>query len=170
MRSTLGETIKRTLHQLDAALPVVIETRYEKMVTVLFPSQMASGVAGCDGPHRRDVVDYGHLRNGCLFGQQTLAGIGGSPQVRPRRAAYAGVTGSIGTGYSNCWLAAQPRDCSSESWPAGCWLSFVYPATPRDPMVLASVVVAMSLLGLLATWIPVRRALSVDPMILLRDE
>jgi ABC-type antimicrobial peptide transport system permease subunit len=43
-------------------------------------------------------------------------------------------------------------------------LSFiVYQATPRDPIVLASVVVAMMLLGLLATWIPARRALSVDP-------
>jgi ABC-type antimicrobial peptide transport system permease subunit len=46
----------------------------------------------------------------------------------------------------------------------------VYEATPRDPLVLAGVVLAMSLLGLLATWIPARRALSVDPMILLREE
>jgi ABC-type antimicrobial peptide transport system permease subunit len=43
-------------------------------------------------------------------------------------------------------------------------------ATPRDPLVLAGVVLAMALLGLLATWIPARRALSVDPMILLREE
>jgi ABC-type lipoprotein release transport system permease subunit len=37
-------------------------------------------------------------------------------------------------------------------------------------MVLAGVVLAMALMGLLATWIPARRALSVDPMILLREE
>jgi predicted permease len=48
--------------------------------------------------------------------------------------------------------------------------SIVYQATPRDPLVLAGVVVAMALLGLLATWIPARRALSVDPMVLLREE
>jgi len=41
--------------------------------------------------------------------------------------------------------------------------------TPRDPLVLAGVVLAMALLGLLATWIPARRALSVDLMILLRE-
>ena len=35
----------------------------------------------------------------------------------------------------------------------------VYQATPRDPVVLAGVVLAMMLLGLLATWIPARRAL-----------
>jgi ABC-type antimicrobial peptide transport system permease subunit len=46
----------------------------------------------------------------------------------------------------------------------------VYQATPRDPVVLAGAVVAMALMGLLATWIPARRALSVDPMILLREE
>jgi ABC-type antimicrobial peptide transport system permease subunit len=46
----------------------------------------------------------------------------------------------------------------------------VYQATPRDPLVLAGVVVAMALLGLVATWIPVQRALSVNPLILLRED
>jgi ABC-type antimicrobial peptide transport system permease subunit len=46
----------------------------------------------------------------------------------------------------------------------------VYSATPRDPLVLAGAVLAMSLMGLLATWIPARRALSVDPLILLRED
>jgi ABC-type antimicrobial peptide transport system permease subunit len=46
----------------------------------------------------------------------------------------------------------------------------VYQATPRDPLVLTGVVLAMALVGLVASWIPARRALSVDPMILLREE
>jgi ABC-type antimicrobial peptide transport system permease subunit len=46
----------------------------------------------------------------------------------------------------------------------------VYQATPRDPLVLAGVVLTMLLLGLLATWIPAQRALSIDPGILLREE
>ena len=46
----------------------------------------------------------------------------------------------------------------------------VYQATPRDPLVLAGVVLAMGLLGLLATWIPAQRALSIDPARLLREE
>jgi ABC-type antimicrobial peptide transport system permease subunit len=50
-------------------------------------------------------------------------------------------------------------------------LSFiVYTATSRDPLVLVGVVVAMCLLGLVATWIPAQRALAVDPLILLREE
>jgi ABC-type lipoprotein release transport system permease subunit len=48
--------------------------------------------------------------------------------------------------------------------------SIVYHATSRDPLVLIGVVLAMSLLGLLATWIPAQRALSADPLMLLREE
>ncbi len=46
----------------------------------------------------------------------------------------------------------------------------VFQATPRDPLVLAGVVLAMLLVGLVATWIPAQRALSIDPLILLREE
>jgi ABC-type antimicrobial peptide transport system permease subunit len=46
----------------------------------------------------------------------------------------------------------------------------VYQATPRDPLVLAGVILIMAILGLTATWIPAQRTLSVDPMILMREE
>jgi len=46
----------------------------------------------------------------------------------------------------------------------------VYQATPRDPIVVSGVVLAMLLLGLVATWIPAYRAISIDPLILLREE
>ena len=39
-----------------------------------------------------------------------------------------------------------------------------------DPLVLAGVALAMLLLGLVATWIPAQRALSVNPLVLLREE
>ena len=42
-------------------------------------------------------------------------------------------------------------------------------ATPRDPLVLAAVAIAMTLLGLVGTWGPARRALSIDPAKLLRE-
>jgi ABC-type antimicrobial peptide transport system permease subunit len=48
--------------------------------------------------------------------------------------------------------------------------AIVYQATPRDPLVLAGVVLAMASLGLVATWIPAQRTLSLDPVILLREE
>jgi ABC-type lipoprotein release transport system permease subunit len=42
-------------------------------------------------------------------------------------------------------------------------------STARDPLVLVGVLFAMMLLGLLATWIPARRALDIDPARLLRE-
>jgi len=48
--------------------------------------------------------------------------------------------------------------------------AIVYQATPRDPVVLGAVAVIMVLLGLAATWVPARRALSADPLLLLRQE
>lgn len=48
--------------------------------------------------------------------------------------------------------------------------AIVYQATPRDPLVLVGVVLAMMLLGPVATWIPAQRALGIDPVILLREE
>ena len=48
--------------------------------------------------------------------------------------------------------------------------AIVYQASPRDPVVLTGVVAAMALLGLLGTWIPAQRALSVTPLMLLREE
>jgi ABC-type antimicrobial peptide transport system permease subunit len=46
----------------------------------------------------------------------------------------------------------------------------VYQASPRDPLVIVGVVFTMLLLGLLAAWIPAQRALTADPLILLREE
>jgi ABC-type lipoprotein release transport system permease subunit len=48
--------------------------------------------------------------------------------------------------------------------------AIVYQATSRDPLVLAGVVLFMLVIGLIATWIPARRALAADPLALLRDE
>jgi ABC-type antimicrobial peptide transport system permease subunit len=46
----------------------------------------------------------------------------------------------------------------------------VYQATSQDPVVLLGVVAAMALIALLASWLPARRALTIDPARLLREE
>ena len=53
---------------------------------------------------------------------------------------------------------------------SGLLAHLIYQATSRDPLVLAGAVVTMMLVGMIATWIPARRALAVDPAQLLRDE
>jgi ABC-type antimicrobial peptide transport system permease subunit len=46
----------------------------------------------------------------------------------------------------------------------------VYQATPKDPVILGGVILTMLCVGLAAALVPARRALAVDPMILLREE
>jgi len=53
---------------------------------------------------------------------------------------------------------------------SGVLAHIVYQATPHDPLVLLGVVLTMMLLGTLATFVPARRAQSVDPARLLREE
>ena len=48
--------------------------------------------------------------------------------------------------------------------------SQLWGVSPRDPATLTSVVVAMSIAALLATYFPARRAMSVSPMVALRGE
>ena len=48
--------------------------------------------------------------------------------------------------------------------------SLLYATSTFDPLALAGVVVTLVLLGLAATWLPSRRALSVDPVRVLRNE
>lgn len=48
--------------------------------------------------------------------------------------------------------------------------SIVYQATSNDPVVLAGVVVTMLLVGAIATWIPARRVLTIEPIQVLREE
>ncbi len=163
----LGAAIRGTLHQLDAALPVMIETRYDEMVTVLFPSQMATVSLGVMGLMGAMLSITG------IFG---MAAYSVSKQLRE-----LGIRVALGAQRKEVLQAALGRAFKllAIGSAAGLLLGIlasrvlayiVYEATSRDPVVLAGVVLAMALLGLLATWIPARRALSVDPMILLREE
>lgn len=46
----------------------------------------------------------------------------------------------------------------------------LYGVSPLDPLILASVVALLALVGIVAAWLPARRAAQIDPMIALRAE
>jgi len=124
-------------------------------------------LARSPGPDRRAPLRHRNLRHGRLLRQQAPERIGNSH--RPGRAAQRSVASSLGRALKLLAVGST----------AGLLLgilasrvlaSVVYQATPRDPVVLAGVVLAMLLLGLLATWIPARRALAIDPAILMRED
>jgi predicted permease len=163
----LGPAIRGTLHQLDAGLPVNIERRYDEVATVLFPSQMATVALGVMGVMAAMLAVTG------IFGMAAYS--------VSKRLRELGVRVALGAQRREVLKAAlgRPIKLLTLGSLAGLLLGIlasrvlafiVYQATPRDPLVLAGVVLAMALLGLLATWIPARRALSIDPVILLREE
>jgi predicted permease len=163
----LGAAIRSTLHQLDAGLPVVIETRLDEIGGALFPPQVAT-------------VALGVL--GAMGAMLSITGIFGMAAYSvSKRLRELGIRVALGAQRKQVLQAALGRAFKLLALGsaaglllgilAGRVLAFiVYQATPRDPLVLAGVVLAMAMLGLLATWIPARRALSVDPIILLREE
>jgi ABC-type antimicrobial peptide transport system permease subunit len=163
----LETAVRTTLRALDAALPIYIDTRYRAMDTALFGSRMATlslGILGVMGAVLAIVGVFGMAAYSVSKRLRELGirvALGGQRkevlQAALGRAFKLLVFGST-AGLLLGLLASRV-------------LAFVVSqATPRDPVVLAGAVLAMGLLGLLATWIPARRALSVDPMILLREQ
>jgi predicted permease len=163
----LGAAIRSALHQLDAGLPVEIERRYDEMATVLFPAQMATVSLGVMGVMGAILAITG------IFGMAAYS--------VSKRLKELGIRMAVGAQPKEVLQAALGRALKllAIGSAAGLLLGIlasrmlalvVYQATPRDPVVLAGVVLAMALVGLLATWIPARRALSLDPWVLLREE
>jgi ABC-type antimicrobial peptide transport system permease subunit len=48
--------------------------------------------------------------------------------------------------------------------------TLLYGVSPSDPSVIAGIVAVLGTTAMVASWIPARRAASVDPLVALRDE
>ncbi|MGA8728383.1 MAG: ABC transporter permease [Terracidiphilus sp.] len=163
----LAGAIRSRLRSLDSALPLDIETWIRYMDLALFPSHIAT-------------VALGVL--GLMGAMLSITGIFGMAAYSvSKRLRELGIRMALGAQRTEVLKAALGRAVKllALGSAAGLLLGvlaakvlayIVYQANPRDPLVLAGVVVAMALLGLLATWVPAQRALSVDPLILLREE
>ena len=163
----LGAAIRSALRQLDAGLPVLIETRDKPMDVLLFGPRMAT-------------VSLGVL--GIMGALLSITGIFGMAAYSvSKRLKELGIRIALGAQRKEVLQAALGRPLSLLAFGSAAGLVLgllasrvlafiVYQATPRDPLVLGGVVVAMLLLGLIATWIPAQRAMSIDPLILLRED
>jgi len=163
----LAAAIRTKLRGLDAGLPTFVQTWNEAMDGALFPSRMAALSLGVLGAMGAILSVTG------IFG---LAAYSVSKRLRE-----LGIRMALGAQRKEVLQAALGRAFKLLAYGsvaglllgilAGRVLAFiVYQASPGDPLVLVGTVLAMSLLGLVATWIPAQRALSVDPAILLREE
>ena len=163
----LSAAIRKTLRDLDPGLPAFIQTWNEEMNGALFASRMAT-------------MSLGVL--GVMGAMLSITGIFGMAAYSvSKRLKELGIRIALGAQRKEVLYAALGRafQLLAVGSAAGLALGLlatrvlayiVYQATPRDPLVLTGVVAAMALLGLVATWIPAQRALSVNPMILLRED
>jgi predicted permease len=163
----LSAAVRARLHELDGGMPLDILMWNRELDFSMFPARMAS-------------LSLGVL--GGLGAMLSITGIFGMAAYSvSKRLRELGIRIALGAKRKEVLQAAlgRPFKLLAIGSAAGLILGvlasrvlafIVYQATPRDPLVLAGVVAAMSLLGLVATWIPAQRALSVDPVMLLRDE
>jgi ABC-type antimicrobial peptide transport system permease subunit len=163
----LSIAIRGALRQIDAGLPSFIQTWNTEMNGALFASRMAA-------------MSLGVL--GIMGAILSVTGIFGMAAYSvSKRLRELGIRVALGAQRKQVMKAALGHTFRLLAFGSAAGLIIgilvsrvlayiVYEATPRDPVVLAGAVAAMALLGLVATWIPARRALSVDPMILLRAE
>jgi predicted permease len=159
--------LERTLHGLDAGLPLNIVTWNRELDSALFAARVAS-------------IALGVL--GLLGAMLAVTGIFGmASYVVTKRFRELGIRVALGAQQKEVLRAALGRAfvLLAAGSVAGIVLGvlatkvlsfIVYQATPKDPVVLGGVVLSMLLLGLFAAWIPAQKALGVDPMILLREE
>jgi len=159
--------LQRTMRSLDPALPLEIKTWDNELDSALFAARVAT-------------VALGVL--GLLGAMLAITGIFGMASYAvTKRMRELGIRVALGANQGKVLGAALGRAFRllAIGSAAGLVLGIlatrvlsyiVYQATPKDPIVLGGVVLIMLAVGLVAAWIPARRALAVDPMILLREE
>jgi predicted permease len=163
----LAAAMRSVLRDIDPAMVLGIRPWSTELGGILFPSRMAT-------------VSLGVL--GVMGGMLSITGIFGMAAYSvSKRLKELGIRMALGAKKKEVLQAALGRSLRLLAIGSGVGLVLgllatkvlafiVYQATPRDPLVLAGVAMAMAALGLLATWIPAQRALSVNPLVLLREE
>jgi ABC-type antimicrobial peptide transport system permease subunit len=163
----LVAAIRNTVHELDAGLPLHIEPWIKSLDAPMFGPRMAT-------------LSLGIL--GTMGAMLSITGIFGIAAYSvSKRLKELGIRMALGAKRKEVLQAALGRAFKLLAFGSAGGLLLgilasrvlaliVYQATPRDPLVLAGVVFAMAALGLVATWIPAQRAVSIDPAILLREE
>jgi len=163
----LTDALRRGLQGLDPGLLFSIRTWRQTMDPSFFPARVAA-------------MSLGAL--GALGALLSITGVFGMAAYSvSKRLREFGIRIALGAQRKEVLKAALGRTFRLLALgsvaglllglPAGKVLAFiVYQATPWDPIVLGGVVLTMLTLGLVAGWVPARRALATDPLILLREE
>jgi predicted permease len=163
----LAAMLDRTLSNIDRNLPLTLHSWRDALDLAFFPARAATAALGIMGllgamlaiTGTFGVATYSVSKRMKEFGIRLALGAARVELVRtalgrPLILLLSGSIAGLMLGMLASRLLAQ----------------IVYEATPRDPWVLAGTILTMTLLGLLATWLPARQSLSIDPARLLREE
>jgi predicted permease len=160
--------ILAAIRSVDRHLPIYFLSSWQdQLAMVLFPARVATTALGV----------FGAL--GILLAVTGIFGL--ASYTVSRRMKELGIRVALGASHRQVLGAALRRPIillgagSLVGLLAGIaasrlLASIVYQATPNDPLVLAGVALTMLLVGALATWIPARRVLHVDPTNVLRQD
>ena len=158
--------LNRMLTGIDASLPFSIRPWQDALALVLFPARITTAALGVMG---------------LLAAMLAITGVFGMAAYSvSKRMRELGIRVALGAHRTQLMRSAlgRPLFLLLSGSAAGLLLGvlashllafLVYEASPRDPLVLLGAVMAMTLVGLVATWIPARRALAVNPAQLLRE-
>ena len=160
-------SLQRTLSGFAPNVPITVQGWPDALAGVLFPARAAAVALGVMGLLAAMLAVTG------IFG---MAAYGVS-----RRMKELGIRVALGAGRVQVMSAALGRPMvllgagSAVGLLSGVFASrlleqIVYQANPRDPVVVGGAVLSMALIGIAASAIPARRALTVDPSKLMREE
>jgi predicted permease len=163
----LAAGVRDALRKIDEGLPLTVITWHRQMDSALFAARMATVCLGVLGILGAMLAVTGIFGMASYSVSQRLREIGirvalgaqrkqvlQSALGRTFRLLVSGAIAGLVLGLASTRVLS----------------SIVYQATPRDPAVLAGVIVTMVVLGLVAAWAPARRALAIDPVDLLREQ
>lgn len=163
----LQRLMRGKIRELDAGMPVDIQSWNQLLEVVQFPAKVATMALGVLGMMGAILSITGIFGMAAYSVSRRMKELGIRVALGARRIEVLGT--ALGRAVKLLAIGSL----------AGIVLgilasrvlaSIVYQATPRDPLVLLAVVAAMSLLGLVATYIPAQRALTLDPSVLLRED
>jgi ABC-type antimicrobial peptide transport system permease subunit len=159
--------LRQSLARVDPALPFVFQTWPDELAFALFPARVATATLGVMGLFAAMLAVTGVFGMAMYSVSKRFKEFGirvalGAQSIQLMRAALGRPVAMLLVGWAvGLVLGAVASELLSQ---------IVYQATPRDPLVFAGVTITMAALGLVATWIPARRALRVHPARLLREE
>ncbi len=163
----IAKALDQKLHGLDAGLPISLYTWNQEMSSALFAARVATVALGVLGLLGAMLAVTG------IFGMASYTVSKRLRELGIRMALGARRKEVLKTALGRVFILLSVGSLFGIGFgvAASKLLSYiVYQAAPKDPVVLCGVVVTMLLLGLAAAWIPAQKALSVNPVILMREE